>query len=131
MGLDNYIEVRRNEYTNTIPELKRFNISWDKANEYDFEICYWRKAWNIRHGIFSILGGEDREEYEYPVSAEHIDKIITFLGSLNKHNWTDGGGSIWTWDEYKGHIKQNARDLKRLRKLMNKYDLEVVFIDSY
>lgn len=131
MGLDNYIKVKRNEYTNTIPKLKHFEESWDKKHEYDFSICYWRKCWNIRHEILYILGDISSDRYENPVDAEAVDQIISFLGSLNKKNWTDHGSSIWTWDEYKSHIKQNIKDLKTLRKLMKKYDLEVVFIDSY
>ena len=57
MGLDNSIEVKRNEYTNSIPELQRFNVSWDKEHKYDFEITYWRKCWNIREMIFDAIEG--------------------------------------------------------------------------
>ena len=129
MGLDNSIEVKRNEYTDTLPELQRFNVEWD--TKYEFEICYWRKCWNIRNDIISILGNRWNDNFETPLTSEDIDKIIVALKSLNAKNWYNHGSSIWEWDEYDDHIKCDIKKLKQLRKLMKKYDLEVVFIDSY
>lgn len=131
MGLDNSIEIKRTPYTDSISELRQFNLDWDNKHEYDFSVCYWRKCWNIRNGILDILGDRFSDQWRFHLNTENIDKIITFLKSLNKHNWNDDGGSIWTWEEYKNHIKDDIKKLKMLRKLMKKYDLKVVFIDSY
>ena len=131
MGLDNSIEIKRTPYTDSISELRQFNLDWDNKHEYDFSVCYWRKCWNIRNGILDILGGRFSDQWRFHLNTENIDKIIAFLKSLNKHNWNDDGRSIWTWEEYKNHIKDDIKKLKMLRKLMKKYDLKVVFIDSY
>ena len=131
MGLDNSIEIKRTSYTDSISELRQFNLDWDNKHEYDFSVCYWRKCWNIRNGILDILGDRFSDQWRFHLNTENIDKIIAFLKSLNKHNWNDDGGSIWTWEEYKNHIKDDIKKLKMLRKLMKKYDLKVVFIDSY
>lgn len=131
MGLDNSIEIKRTPYTDSISELRQFNLDWDNKHEYDFSVCYWRKCWNIRNGILDILGDRFSDQWRFHLNTENIDKIIAFLKSLNKHNWNDDGGSIWTWEEYKNYIKDDIKKLKMLRKLMKKYDLKVVFIDSY
>ena len=131
MGLDNSIEIKRTPYTDSISELRQFNLDWDNKHEYDFSVCYWRQCWNIRNGILDILGDRFSDQWRFHLNTENIDKIIAFLKSLNKHNWNDDGGSIWTWEEYKNHIKDDIKKLKMLRKLMKKYDLKVVFIDSY
>lgn len=131
MGLDNGIMVRRNEASmGAYNKLACFEDSWDTNHEWDFEICYWRKCWNIRHLIFNILN-ESSDNYEYHIYREDIPKIIDILKSLNDKNWTDNGSSIWTYQEQKPHIKQHIKNLKKIYKLMKEYDLDVYFYDSY
>ena len=135
MGLDNGIQVRRTPATNKIEELKVFNDSWDKEFKYDFEVTYWRKCWNIRNDILCILAKRFSDEYEVTLSTDDIDSIIELLQSYNAENWEESGSSIWEWDDvewpYSEKIKQDIENLKLLRSLMNKYDLEVYFYDSY
>ena len=135
MGLDNSIEVKRNAYTSSIPELQRFTLEYDKAYEYDFEICYWRKCWNIRNDILWIIGERLSDKYEYALDKEDIDQIIKLLESYNADNFEDSGGCIWDWDDeeypYSEKIQQDIASLKVLRQLMDKYELEVYFYDSY
>ena len=129
MGLDNSIEVKRNAYTSSIPELQRFTL------EYDFEVCYWRKCWNIRNDILWIIGERLSDKYEYTLDKEDIDQIIKLLESYNADNFEDSGGCIWDWDDeeypYSEKIQQDIASLKVLRQLMDKYELEVYFYDSY
>lgn len=101
-----------------------------KKNQYDFEICYWRKCYNIRSLIFDCIGSCDNDG-EVPVKREDIPKIIDTLKSLNSKNWEYEGGSIWTYKEQKPRIKQQIKDLKKVYRLMGKYDLDVYFYDSY
>ena len=135
MGLDNSIEIKRNVYTNSIPELRQFELEYDKAYEYDFEICYWRKCWNIRNDILWIIGERLSDKYEYTLDKEDIDQIIKLLESYNADNFEDSGGCIWDWDDeeypYSEKIQQDIASLKVLRQLMDKYELEVYFYDSY
>ena len=138
MGLDNGIEVRRTPETNKIAELKVFNKDWDKELRYDFEICYWRKCWNIRNDILYILDTPlESNCYEWRVNKDNVDEIIKLLSSYNEDNWEDSGSSIWEWTSeeegwpYSEYVKQNIEDLKLLRQIMNEYELEVYFYDSY
>lgn len=135
MGLDNGLCVRRTPEVNKIEELKVFNEPWDKELKYDPQICYYRKCWNVRNDILYIIGKRWSDEYEFPLTADNIDQIIELLQSYNADNWDDGGGSIWEWDDgelsYSNKIKQDIANLQSLRKLMDQYDLEVYFYDSY
>jgi hypothetical protein len=135
MGLDNSIEVKRNEYTNNIPELKQFEESWDKEHKYDFSICYWRKCYNIRSMIFDVIPGAHDNNNSDPLTTEDIDNIIKGLQSFNSENWQDDGGSIWDWDDedypYSKKVQQDIENLQYLKQLMDKYNLEVYFYDSY
>ena len=135
MGLDNGIYVKRNEYTNNIRDLKRFEEDWDKEHKYDFEIVYYRKSWNIRSMIFDVVKGAYNNDISEPLTIDDIENIIKGLKSFNSKNWQENGGSIWDWDDeewpYSKKIKQDVKNLKRLKKLMKKYDLEVYFVDSY
>lgn len=135
MGLDNSIEVKRNEYTNTIPELQQFNVEWDTEHKWDFEITYWRKCWSLRSMIFRVVPGVHDNDISDPLTTKDIENIIKGLQSFNSENWQEGLGSIWDWDDewwpYSEHIKQDIENLQILRQLMDKYDLEVYFYDSY
>lgn len=132
MGLDNGVCVRRTPETNKIKELKVFNIDWDNKLEYDFEAACWRKNWGLRSDVLWILRDSVENKCEYSVSKEQLDDIIKLLKSYNSKTWTN---SIWDWDgekyPYSKYIKQNIKDLKLLRKLMDQYELEVYFYDSY
>ena len=111
-------------------KIKCFEEEWAKKYGYDFEICYWRKCWNIRSLIFGCIGSCDNDG-EVPIKREDIPKIIDILKSLNSKNWEDEGGSIWTYEEQKPHIKQQIKDLKKVYRLMGKHNLDVYFYDSY
>lgn len=132
MGLDNSIEVKHNEYTNNIPELQRFARSWDTEKKYDFEIVYFRKCWNVRSVIFDAVPGTYNNDISDPLSIEDIDNIIKGLQSFNADNWQEIAlGSIWDWEKYKSKIQEDIENLRYLKELMKKYDLEVYFYDSY
>ena len=68
------------------------------------------------------------------LTKDDIDNIINGLSEFNGFNWELNGGSIWEWNGecgYSDYIEQNIKDLKLLRQLMDKYELEVYFYDSY
>jgi hypothetical protein len=130
MGLDNGISVARNDYSNKIKALKKFEESWDKEHKYPFEICYWRKCWNVRKNILNILNSCE-DDYYYTLSIEDIKEIIKTLKSYNLKTW-EWTDSIWTWPEHKKINRKHIKNLKKLIKLMKKYPLlEVYFYDSY
>jgi hypothetical protein len=128
MGLDNGICVKLNDYSYKIRALKRFQES------YGFEICYWRKCWNVREDIFTVICAETDSQYHFILDIYDIKEIIKVLKSYNKKTWIYGGwgGSIWEWSEHKKTNRRHIRNLKRLVRIMKKYpDLEVYFYDSY
>lgn len=133
VGLDNGICVKRNEYTNNIPELKRFEVDWDKDHKYDFEVAYYRKCWNIRYDLFDL--GIGYNEGYYSMTKQDVETMIELLQSYNAENFTDNGTCIWDWDDeewpYSEKIQRDIENLKILRVLMDKYELEVYFYDSY
>ena len=69
------------------------------------------------------------------LTTTDIEKIIHGLQSFNSANWQENGGSIWDWDDeeypYSEKIQRDIENLKNLQTLMEKYDLEVYFYDSY
>ena len=135
LGLDNGISIRRNTYTESICELERFDSEFRKRLKCDFEICYWRKCWNIRNDILSILTERTQDQYEIPLSKENVEQIIELLESYNSDNFEDNGSCIWDWDDekypYSEKIQQDIERLKVLRTLMDEFDLYVYFYDSY
>ena len=134
MGLDNGINIVRNDYSNKIKALERFTVSYDRHKEYPFEVCYWRKCWNVRADILNIVDQGDAEQYRFYLDISAIKDIIKVFKSYNRKNWQFGGfrGSIWEWFEYKKLNRRHIRNLKRLARIMKKYpDLEVYFYDSY
>ena len=95
------------------------------------EICYWRKCWNIRRLIFECIDPNEML-FEYSLSLDNLVDIYYALKGLNKENWNDNGGSIWTWEEIRKGLKRNIKALNKLIKRMKREsDLEVIFYDSY
>ena len=135
MGLDNGIQIKRNTSTNSIPELKQFELAYDNKHQFDFEICYWRKCYNIRNMIMDVVESARDNDNSDILTTTDIEKIIHGLQSFNSANWQENGGSIWDWDDeeypYSEKIQRDIENLKKLQTLMEKYDLEVYFYDSY
>ena len=135
MGLDNSIQIKRNTSTNSIPELKQFELAYDNKHQFDFEICYWRKCYNIRNMIMDVVESARDNDNSDILTTTDIEKIIHGLQSFNSANWQENGGSIWDWDDeeypYSEKIQRDIENLKKLQTLMEKYDLEVYFYDSY
>ena len=135
MGLDNSIQIKRNTSTNSITELKQFELSYDNKHQFDFEICYWRKCYNIRNMIMDVVESARDNDNSGILTTTDIEKIIHGLQSFNSANWQENGGSIWDWDDeeypYSEKIQRDIENLKNLQTLMEKYDLEVYFYDSY
>ena len=135
MGLDNSIQIKRNTSTNSIPELKQFELAYDNKHQFDFEVCYWRKCYNIRNMIMDVVESARDNDNSDILTTIDIEKIIHGLQSFNSANWQENGGSIWDWDDeeypYSEKIQRDIENLKNLQTLMGKYDLEVYFYDSY
>lgn len=129
MGLDNGICVKKTEYT------KRLGLFEDKYPEYpdlDYEICYWRKCWNVRNMIYSVIKELPENNSQLELSAEDLINIRNGLKEYNKKNWSERE-SIWIWKEIKPNIKKHIADLKILIRAKQIYgdQIEIYFYDSY
>ena len=112
--------------------MQKFIEPWDEKYEYDFSICYWRKCWNVRGAIFDVTDhGKHMDNCICELNKNEIDRMIEALGKFNADNWDDDLGSIWDWEDVEDKMRQDIENLKELRKLIDKYNLEVIFVDSY
>jgi hypothetical protein len=133
MGLDNGIEVRRKD---NLPNcvLCFDNDEWCKQHGYNLEVAYWRKCWNVRAIIFSVIDDEE-EHCVYNITREDLVEIIHRLeDELHYCNFLSGewGGCIWEWNEFRSIQKRNIKNLKKLAHMMKRHpEIEVIFYDSY
>lgn len=132
MGLDNGIYIKRNKYSENIAALKKYEEDWDKEHFYDFEICYWRKCWNVRSDILNILSSPyNGEGGRIEILKDELYDILKLLKSYNFQTWNNND-SIWSWEEHKKINKQHIKNIKKLIQLKEKLpDLEMYFLDSY
>lgn len=130
MGLDNGIVMKYN------PEV--VCIGWVKKELQVFgmgfihDLCYWRKCWNVRDIIFSIVHPKADNDTITMLTADQLLEIAAALKKLNKKTWYEGAGSIWSWTEARRGIKKDIKNLKRAAKIKKKYPhTEIYFYDSW
>lgn len=132
MGLDNGIEIKRRA---DLPALAftYFDEEYRAKHNYNLEVAYWRKCWNVRSIIMDILKVRDNNDSYTTMTIDDVDAVITALCKINKKNWLDRGSCIWEWKEFKGIQRRNIRNLRRLRYMMKKKPdvFEVYFYDSW
>ena len=132
MGLDNGIEIKRRT---DLPAaaFACFDEEWRAKNNYDLEVAYWRKCWNVRSIIMDILKVRDDNDSYTIMTIDDVDAVIAALCKINKKNWLDRGSTIWEWKEFKGMQRDNIRNLRRLHRMMRKKPevFEVYFYDSW
>lgn len=132
MGLDNGIEIKRRADLPTFA-FTYFDEEYRAEHNYDLEVAYWRKCWNIRSIIMDILKVRENNNSYTTMTIDDVDAVITALCKINKKNWLDRGSTIWDWKEFKGIQRRNIRNLRRLRRMMRKKPevFEVYFYDSW
>lgn len=124
MGLDNGIEIRRT--TDLPPCISIFD------NGYGIKVAYWRKCWNVRHMIYTVIDKPSDNDFEYELNLDQIHAIIKVLRTLNYKNYQDYGSCIWDWNDFKRINRRNIRSLEKLAKMMKRYPSIIpVFYDSY
>lgn len=134
MGLDNGIQFKilDKQKFGEIPSWFR-REAWEDQHNFDYEVLYWRKCWNVRREIMGYLK-VDEDCIETNMTLDQLEDIFKILKTLyTKENWDDGG-SIWSWDEigknYLANLKYARKVLKWLKtKPEDSYQL--YFYDSY
>lgn len=135
MGLDNGIMLKiknREKFGNVVPFLK--HQDWEDKDEY--EILYWRKCWNIREEIFTMLHTLKPEDNGNCVfSVELLEDIIYHLNECYTPEWwRDHNNSIWDFDEVCGNYYYHLINAIRVVDFLKTRDpesYEIYFYDSY
>ena len=122
--------MRRNAEVDNVPWVMK-KLTPDKYTN-SYSLCYWRKCWNIRRMVFSVVTPDAENDTQTPLGVDEMLEIATRLDKLNAKNWTDEGTSIWTWDEQRQNIKKCAKMLRRAAKLKKRFPhTEIYFYDSW
>lgn len=134
MGLDNGIMAENVTHPKAIDILAKWQDQWYRDRTV-YEICYWRKCWNVREAILDICGENSPNDWKYALDISEVCAIRGYLESLNEKIWDSEslyGGSIWTWEE---HEPQNQKHIEALTDLIEAMqydpDMRVYFYDSY
>ena len=86
----------------------------------------------MRDTILDLLQVPFDNDSQTPMSIDDVIAVIKALKRLNAKNYTDRGGCIWEWSDFKRINRRNIAALNRLVRLMKKNDgLEVYFYDSW
>jgi hypothetical protein len=140
MGLDNGIHLKTknkidlNDWEIT-PDYVKIEFDEFSTKEYNdgyyYDICYWRKCWNIRHIILNIVGKENDGgiyEIDKPSQIQNIiNEIIILLENMEE--WEQ---SIWTAKEMIPHLAQDIVNLSWLKKYKVEHpEAKIIFYDSY
>lgn len=134
MGLDNGITLHTYE---SVPELKKLGVSeqeFDIDFDFHYEICYWRKCWNIRREVRQILEASPEYCAKCWLSIDEIKGIWWALNRLNDPKTWASGDSIWTYEEMQEHLERDLYRLEWLISFMRTHDSDkymVEFYDSY
>ena len=122
--------MRRNADIDKVPWVMKKLTPLKYSNAY--ELCYWRKCWNIRRIVFSVVTPDADNDTQTPLGVDEMLEIATRLDKLNKRTWTDEGTSIWTWEEQRNNVKNCAKMLRRAAKLKKRFPhTEIYFYDSW
>jgi len=145
MGLDNGIVLRvkgkidPEDRILSIPGIEKDD--WYEENHPGFsqyDICYWRKCWNIRDILFvncdDAKGKDDCGTYSLTIDElEAIRHSLYLTICEGPDAWNDGDQSIWDFEEI---MNQLPWDLVRISALIDYMEknggrCEAFFYDSY
>ena len=145
MGLDNGIVLATKHKINIeeLPEYVKIDADnwrekYDNSGYFYYDVCYWRKCWNIRGYIldFNNLDYDD-EKYEYRLEKDHLillqRKFINYLCYMNKseEEYMDGE-TIWEADVMINHLAREIVNLGWLIDFITEHPTsKVIFYDSY
>ena len=100
---------------------------------YSYEICYWRKCWNIRKEVAVAIGAPQDYVAKYGLDVNDVKNIWRAVESLDSRRaW--GNDSIWSYDEMSGHLNMDLISIEWLIHFMkdhNEDEYAVEFYDSY
>lgn len=135
MGLDNGImfKIKNKEKFGAIPSWFR-REEWEEKYNYDYEVLYWRKCWNVRDAILNYLPNTNGDGGSFEMTPDQLEGIFEILtGLYSKENWNEDE-SIWSWEEVGENYIENleyARKVLAWLKTKPEDSYQLYFYDSY
>ena len=139
MGLDNGVHLIVKEKLDLddwmiFPEWAKIEFDEYSTEHYKdgyyYDICYWRKCWDLRERLMSAIDGKDQSKSPIDKPSQidgMIDEIIYYL--KNPEEWDR---SIWELDEIVPILAQDIINLGWLKKYMEEHPkARAEFYDSY
>lgn len=135
MGLDNGImlKIKDKKKFGTLPPFLRHE-EWEPEDEY--EVLYWRKCWNIREEVFSMLHSFHPKDGDNCVfSVAKLEEIIYHLNDCYEPKWwNEHDDSIWDFNDICKNYHYHLLNAMRLVEFLKEKDpgsYELYFYDSY
>ena len=137
MGLDNGLILHTKKRINSKnkPDFIKSLVDQELKSDYPYgyEICYWRKCWNIRREVAHAIGAPLDYVSKYNLTIEEVKNIWRAVENLNSPR-TWGNDSIWTYNEMSGHLNDDLLSIEWLIHFMKEHkkdEYAVEFYDSY
>lgn len=138
MGLENGVRLHTKNPVKFPAEID--NYIWEFSTEsdtfsYHYELCFWRKCWNIRREIGHALQAQSMESVAKAwLTIADVKNIWRAIQQLYSKRAWESGESIWTWSEIKDHLTRDLFMLEWLISFMRQHEESeymVEFYDSY
>lgn len=139
MGLDNGLRLHTKDPIDFPKEIADYinSLSVDLRSPfpYEYELCYWRKCWNVRCEIGHALQAQNMEYVAKAwLTIADVKNIWRAIQQLYLKRAWESGESIWSWSEIKDHLTRDLLILEWLISFMRQHDEKeymVEFYDSY
>lgn len=140
MGLDNGLILHTKELIEIPKEIDGF-IALEPVSlinavfPYHYELCYYRKCWNLRREIGRAINAESVEYVSKPwLTISDVKNIWHAINEINSKRIWESGDTIWTWREIKPILDRDLLVIEWLISYMRTHDSStymVEFYDSY
>ena len=138
MGLDNGLIIRTKKIIpeDSVPDYVELSGSYSTLDgtTWAYEVCYWRKCWNVRNMIMEILDAPEPGNAYYDVTPKQLvqirDGIYHFL--TGEDRWDGSGDSIWDFKDRIPNLAQNIVDITWALGYLKEHPYAYMqFYDSY
>ena len=138
MGLENgLLLITKEKINEPLPfdVEDRFHPNFD-GNEYEYQLCFWRKCRNIRNCVREAFYRFDDDVSIDNMCINDVKELWCIINTLNKKKrWDpDERDSIWTYKEVRDMLDYDLLCIEWLIHYMrhhNDDEYRVVFYDSY
>lgn len=136
MGLDNGLTlITKKEVNEPLPfDVEgRFHPYFD-GNEYEYNLCHWRKCDNIRDCIRETFYRPSDDVSMDNMCIDDVKQVWHIINTLNKKKRWEQDDSFWSYKEVRDMLDYDLLCIEWLIHYMrhhNDDEYRVVFYDSY